>query len=144
RSFDSPSSVPPGAARLYIRLRVYLAQSTARLNICQREYMKTPITRLETVLKALADSTRLRILGLLAAGEVCVCHIHGSLKIRQPKASRHLAYLRRMGLVATRREGLWVHYRLAPAADPLVATIQQAITHTLGHIDVVKQDTKRL
>jgi ArsR family transcriptional regulator len=106
--------------------------------------MKGQIARLETVLKALADGTRLRILGLLTTGEVCVCDIHDSLKISQPKASRHLAYLRRAGLVTTRREGLWVHYRLARGADPLVATIQQAVTHALGHVDIVGKDTQRL
>ena len=70
---------------------------------------------METLFKALADATRLRILGLLLTGEVCVCHIHESLKIPQPKASRHLAYLRRAGLVETRRDGLWIHYRLGDA-----------------------------
>ena len=106
--------------------------------------MKGQLNELETVLKALADTTRLRILGLLMTGEVCVCHVHESLKISQPKASRHLAYLRRAGLVETRRDGLWVHYKLAPAVDPLVATIQQAVTHTLGHVDAVKKDAQRL
>src|SRR6266849_726522 len=75
--------------------------------------MNKSLTEIERVFKALADTTRLRILGLLLTGEVCVCHIHESLRISQPKASRHLAYLRRSGLVDTRREGLWVHYRLA-------------------------------
>jgi ArsR family transcriptional regulator len=106
--------------------------------------MKGQIGQLETVLKALADGTRLRILGLLTTGEVCVCHIHESLKISQPKASRHLAYLRRAGLVTTRREGLWVHYQLAPAVDPLVGTIQQAVTHALGHVGAVQKDAQRL
>ena len=106
--------------------------------------MKGHIGELETVLKALADGTRLRILGLLTTGEVCVCHIHDSLKISQPKASRHLAYLRRAGLVTTRREGLWVHYKLAEPTDPIVATIQQAVTHALGHVDAVKKDAHRL
>lgn len=106
--------------------------------------MKGHIGQLETVLKALADGTRLRILGLLATGEVCVCDIHDSLKVSQPKASRHLAYLRRAGLVTTRRDGLWVHYKLAESADPVVATIQQAVTHALGHVDAVKKDAHRL
>jgi ArsR family transcriptional regulator len=106
--------------------------------------MNRQLQQLEVLLKALADGTRLRILGLLTTGEVCVCHIHESLKISQPKASRHLAYLRRAGLVTTRREGLWVHYRLAPAIDPLVATIQQAVTHALGHIETVQKDAVRL
>jgi ArsR family transcriptional regulator len=106
--------------------------------------MKGELSRLEALLKALADATRLRILGLLASGEICVCHIHDSLKISQPKASRHLAYLRRSGLVTTRRDGLWVYYRLAPAVDPLAATIQQAVSHALTHVDAVQKDLRRL
>jgi len=61
--------------------------------------MNKSLTEMERLFKALADTTRLRILGLLLTGEVCVCHIHESLRISQPKASRHLAYLRRSGLV---------------------------------------------
>jgi ArsR family transcriptional regulator len=98
----------------------------------------------EKLLKALADVTRLRILGLLLTGEVCVCHIHESLRIPQPKASRHLAYLRRAGLVATRRDGLWVHYRLAEARDPVLRTIRDAVTHALGHVESVQRDAERL
>ena len=62
------------------------------------------LVEMETLFKALGDATRLRILGLLLTGEICVCDIHESLKIPQPKASRHLAYLRRSGLVETRRD----------------------------------------
>src|SRR5437764_13725453 len=106
--------------------------------------MAKRLREMETLFKALADETRLRILGLLLTGEVCVCDIHESLKISQPKASRHLAYLRRAGLVASRREGLWMHYRLAETRDPLVDTIRQAVTHTLAHIDSVRRDADRL
>jgi ArsR family transcriptional regulator, arsenate/arsenite/antimonite-responsive transcriptional repressor len=106
--------------------------------------MSKQIAQLEALFKALADSTRLRILGLLLTGEVCVCHIHESLKIAQPKASRHLAYLRRTGLVSTRRNGLRVYYRLATSADPVVATIQAAVAHVLGHVDAVGKDAERL
>jgi ArsR family transcriptional regulator len=94
--------------------------------------------------KALADVTRLRILGLLLTGEVCVCHIHETLKIPQPKASRHLAYLRRAGLVDSRREGLWIHYRLAALPEPVLQTIQQSVSHALTHIEAVRRDTQRL
>src|SRR5438105_10243767 len=93
---------------------------------------------MERLFKALGDATRLRILGLLLAGEVCVCHIHESLRIPQSKASRHLAYLRRAGLVETRRDGLWIHYRIADLADPVLKTISQAVAHTLTHMDVVQ------
>ena len=102
------------------------------------------VRQLEALFKALADSTRLRILRLLMAGEVCVCDIHDTLKIPQAKASRHLAYLRRAGLVATRREGLWVHYRLAILGDPIIAAIQDATIHVLGHVDSLKRDAERL
>jgi ArsR family transcriptional regulator, arsenate/arsenite/antimonite-responsive transcriptional repressor len=106
--------------------------------------MAKQIHQMETLFKALADATRLRILGLLLTGEVCVCHIHESLKISQPKASRHLAYLRRAGLVATRRDGLWIHYRLALPADPVVAAIGDAVRHGLAHTDTVRRDADRL
>src|ERR1043165_3500991 len=99
---------------------------------------------METVFKALADETRLRILGLLLTGEVCVCDIHESLKIPQSKASRHLAYLRRSGLVETRRSGLWIHYRLGRLSDPVLAAIVDAVRHALSHLDVVRNDAERL
>ena len=70
------------------------------------------------LLKAFADPVRLRLLNLLSGEreEVCVCHLHEALGLSQPTVSRHLAYLRRHGLVVGRKEGLWVHYRLAKAS----------------------------
>ena len=106
--------------------------------------MKQDVAAVELVLKALADATRLRLLGLLIAGEVCVCDLHDSLRLPQSKVSRHLAYLRKAGLVDTRREGLWVYYRLADAPDPIVRTIRDAVTHTLGHLEAPMKDRKRL
>jgi len=106
--------------------------------------MAKQLVEMEVFFKALADATRLRILGLLLTGEVCVCHIHESLRITQPKASRHLAYLRRSGLVETRRDGLWIHYRLATLPDPILAAIVTAVRHALTHVDVVHKDTERL
>src|SRR5712692_4072353 len=112
--------------------------------ICQDTYMSKSLTEMERVFKALADTTRLRILGLLLTGEVCVCHIHESLRITQPKASRHLAYLRRSGLVDTRRQGLWIYYRLSETSDAIVGTIRQTVAHALGHIDAIQRDAVRL
>lgn len=106
--------------------------------------MAKQLGEMESLFKALADSTRLRILGLLLTGEVCVCDIHESLKIPQPKASRHLAYLRRSGLVETRRDGLWIHYRLGRFADPVIAAIVDAVRHGLTHLDTVHRDAERL
>lgn len=62
---------------------------------------------------ALADRTRLRLLNLMDGREVCVCYFVEILGQSQPKISRHLAYLRRAGIVAARREGKWMHYRIA-------------------------------
>ena len=106
--------------------------------------MTQPLHHMESLFKALADATRLRILGLLLTGEVCVCDIHESLKIPQPKASRHLAYLRRTGLVETRRDGLWVHYRLGTLPDPVLHAVADAVRHALAHTDVVHRDAVRL
>ena len=106
--------------------------------------MAKRLVEMEALFKALGDATRLRILGLLLTGEVCVCNIHESLKIPQSKASRHLAYLRRSGLVETRREGLWVHYRLGRLSDPVLGAIGDAVRHALTHIDTVHRDGERL
>lgn len=72
---------------------------------------------LERLFRALADTTRLRLLNLMRDGEVCVCVFTHVLKTHQPKISRHLAYLRSAGLVQARRQGRWMHYRMAAPAD---------------------------
>src|SRR4249919_2206817 len=111
---------------------------------CQGKYMARQLSNMEALFQALGDATRLRILGLLLTGEVCVCDIHESLKIPQSKASRHLAYLRRAGLVQTRREGLWIHYRLGAFVDPVMAAIVDAVRHALTHVESVRRDGERL
>lgn len=102
------------------------------------------LTSLEEAFKAFADPTRLRILGLLAGGEICVCNIHECLGIPQPTASRHLAYLRKKGLVLTRKDGLWVHYALAPLEEPVLRVLMSAVTHVLCHCDAITRDRERL
>lgn len=101
--------------------------------------------------QALADGTRLRILAILAqqapegpGGELCVCHIHDSLGVAQPTASRHLAYLRKAGLVSARREGVWMHYRMVRPADPVLAAVFDAALHALGHAESTAKDRARL
>jgi ArsR family transcriptional regulator len=102
------------------------------------------LASLESLFKALADDTRLRILALLQAGEICVCDIHGSLGLPQPTVSRHLAYLRKSGLVRGRKDGLWVHYRLATLPDPVMQAVMDAVNHALGHVEAGEKDRKRL
>lgn len=104
----------------------------------------TRLEGLEGVLKALADKTRLRILGLLTSGEVCVCHLHESLRLPQPTVSRHLAYLRRAGLVETRKDGLWVHYRLTDPGDAVLRTAVQSVAHCTTHLPTTIRDRRRL
>jgi ArsR family transcriptional regulator len=88
---------------------------------------------IELLFKALADPTRLRLINLLGDGEVCVCAFVETLKTNQPKISRHLAYLRRAGLVAARRDGKWSHYRLVEPADPQAAKIFRELRDWLSH-----------
>jgi ArsR family transcriptional regulator, arsenate/arsenite/antimonite-responsive transcriptional repressor len=99
---------------------------------------------LTDVYAALADPTRLRILALLRDGEICVCHLHASLDVPQPTASRHLAYLRKSGLVDARRDGTWMHYRLTPIGNPVVAAVVDAALHALSHTAVSVSDERRL
>jgi len=106
--------------------------------------MDRDLLDVDRLLKALADPTRLRIVGLLQSGEVCVCHIHDSLKIPQPKASRHLAYLRRAGVVHAEKRGLWVHYRLAPQTSEVAQTLLDTARHCVTHVATARRDAKRL
>jgi ArsR family transcriptional regulator len=105
--------------------------------------VRTGIEQLETVCKALADKTRLRILALLGENEVCVCHIHDSLELPQPTVSRHLAYLRRAGLVAVRRDGVWMHYQVARSLDPAAQTVLNAAIDALARIPATAEDRKQ-
>src|SRR6187399_2242391 len=95
---------------------------------------RAAIDELEHVFKALADRTRLRILALLGNNEVCVCHLHDSLGLPQPTVSRHLAYLRKSGLVAARRDGVWMHYQVSGALSPLVQGIVAAAVSALQQL----------
>jgi ArsR family transcriptional regulator len=67
---------------------------------------------MERFFQALGDHTRLRLLNLMGDREICVCYFVEILGQGQPKISRHLAYLRRAGIVAARRDGKWMHYRI--------------------------------
>jgi DNA-binding transcriptional ArsR family regulator len=69
--------------------------------------------RLEQAFFGLADKTRLMILELLAGEELCSCEIMAALELTEPTTSHHLGILERVGLVAPRREGKWVFYKLA-------------------------------
>jgi ArsR family transcriptional regulator len=94
--------------------------------------------------RALADPTRLRILNLLSGGDLCVCHVVDALRMPQPKVSRHLAYLRKAGLVLARREGLWMHYFLAPATNDFHKKLLDCLASCSQEIAVMSKDNNRL
>jgi ArsR family transcriptional regulator len=99
---------------------------------------------LEQYFKALADSTRLRILNLLLQGELCVCDVQYVLDISQPNVSRHLAYLKNSGLVQDRRDGYRIFYRLA---DPDLETkklLYDFLRQSFLQQAQLKDDTARL
>lgn len=81
------------------------------------------LAEFELFFAALADKTRLRLLNLMREGEVCVCFFAETLETNNPKISRHLAYLKRAGLVVGRRDGKWMHYRINEPADAAIGKI---------------------
>jgi len=93
---------------------------------------------------ALADRTRLRLINLMHDREVCVCYFVGILRQSQPKISRHLAYLRRAGVVSARRDGTWMHYRIQQPADPGAAAILNSTLLSLKDDPEMQSDLARL
>lgn len=111
-----------------------------RLGACTIEI----VTNLVTLFSALADPTRLRVLNLLSRGELCVCYFVEILDEAQPKISRHLAYLRRAGLVNARRDGKWIHYSLARPADESAAAVLDAALAAVEHQRQMRRDRSAL
>lgn len=103
-----------------------------------------PSADLAPLFAALADRTRLRLLNLIAGHEVCVCYLVEVLGLSQPKISRHLAYLRRAGVAAARREGKWMHYRLLRPTDAPAAAILAAVLDSLKMDRAMQADLARL
>jgi ArsR family transcriptional regulator, arsenate/arsenite/antimonite-responsive transcriptional repressor len=99
---------------------------------------------IEQLFSALADRTRLRLLSLMADGEVCVCFFVEVLQQSQPKISRHLAYLRNAGVVTARREGKWMHYSIVEPSDPHAARIFNEVRNWLAEDKEMKRDRQRL
>lgn len=97
-----------------------------------------------TLFSALSDETRLRILALLAHGELCVCQIEEVLKMPQSKVSRHLMALRHAGLVSWRREGTWIHYSLPEPKNDLEARLLDCLRTCLQEAPQVQADVKRI
>jgi len=93
---------------------------------------------------ALSDRTRLRLLNLMDGKEVCVCYFVEILGQSQPKISRHLAYLRRAGIVTARREGKWMHYKIVKPASAGAARILRETLAVIGQEKAMQADLARL
>jgi ArsR family transcriptional regulator len=98
----------------------------------------------ELFFSALGDRTRLRLLNLMGSDEVCVCFFVEVLKTNQPKISRHLAYLRRAGIVNARRDGPWMHYRINEPSDPDAAQVLKQVLGWLANDREMQRDRQRL
>ena len=93
--------------------------------------------------RAFSDQTRLRILHLLHAGELCVNDLVEIINVPQPTASRHLAYLRRAELVVTRKEGQWIYYALAPARNPFHRKLLECLSTCFAEMPEIQRDARR-
>ena len=98
----------------------------------------------DAMFRAFADPTRLRILNLLLPGELCVCDIVNTLRIPQPMASRHLAYLKKSGLVEARRDGLWIHYKLAKPQTAFHKKLLECLACCFQDVPQLAKDAKQL
>jgi ArsR family transcriptional regulator len=104
---------------------------------------KTAAIPINRIFRAFSDATRLRILSLLKQGEQCVGDLVAILGVPQPKVSRHLAYLRKAGLVDTREQGLWNFYRLARATSPFHQKLLECLSACFGDVPKVARDAER-
>jgi ArsR family transcriptional regulator len=99
---------------------------------------------METLLRALSERIRLRLLHLIGDTELCVCFFVQALQVPQPTISRHLASLRKAELVAARREGLWMHYRVLKPTEPQVAKVLESVLEWCDTQPDMKKDRARL
>jgi ArsR family transcriptional regulator, arsenate/arsenite/antimonite-responsive transcriptional repressor len=99
---------------------------------------------MELFFKALADKTRLRLLNLIGTDEVCVCYFVEVLRTHQPKISRHLAYLRKAGVVSARRDGKWMHYRIAEPSNEYAARVFKQVREWLANDREMQRDRERM
>ena len=93
--------------------------------------------------KTLADPTRLRLLNLLACGETCVCELTETLRVVQPKVSRHLVHLKRAELVEARRNGKWMNYRWAKHGDPLTRHVLTGLREWMAKDERMNGERRR-
>jgi len=106
--------------------------------------MTPTLTTTQSVFRAFAHPTRLRILNLLLEREVCVCDLCTILDEIQPKVSRHLACLRHAGLVTIRTQGKWKYYAVASHSKGLQRTLLNCVRSCLRETDELQADLDEL
>ena len=106
--------------------------------------LKAKTTSVDLMFRAFSDRTRLRILHMLRGGELCVCDLVTVIDAPQPKISRHLAYLRRAGLVVSRKDGLWSHYKLAPAISTFHKKLLECLANCFHDVPELAADAAML
>lgn len=99
---------------------------------------------MEQWFRVFADNTRLRLINLLGDDEVCVCFLTEILKSPQSTISRHLSYLKKSGLVDSRRDGKWMHYRIVSPSNPDAAMVLENVKQWLAKDREMQEDRKRL
>ena len=104
----------------------------------------TALGSIDLMFRGFADRTRLRILHLLChGGEICVGDLAASLRVQQPSASRHLAYLRRAGLVEVRKDGVWSHYSLSRPRTAVHRTLVECLRRSFAAVPELRADRNR-
>lgn len=126
----------------YPRCQIYVKAYVSYVKI--QFVMTNKAFNKELFFRALADRTRLRLLNLMGTDEVCVCFFVEVLGTNQPKISRHLAYLRRAGIVGARREGPWMHYRIVEPEDSDAAQVLNDVMSWLTNDQAMQRDRERL
>ena len=99
--------------------------------------------KVDLMFRAFSDRTRLRILHLLLDGELCVGDLVKILRVPQPKTSRHLAYLRKAGLVVARKNGLWNIYKLAPVKDRFQRDLMKCLQSCFLDVPEIQGDARK-
>jgi ArsR family transcriptional regulator, arsenate/arsenite/antimonite-responsive transcriptional repressor len=106
--------------------------------------MPQKLSNADAAFRAFSERSRLRILYLLLDGEMCVCDLVDTLKVPQPTASRHLAYLRKTGLVVTQKRGLWMYYSLAPTKTTFHRKLIECLAACFKEVPELQRDKARL
>jgi ArsR family transcriptional regulator, arsenate/arsenite/antimonite-responsive transcriptional repressor len=143
---EGPAARPfsSASANLHLKIPKFDYQSPIQLYSLTRMQKITPINQVNVIFRAFSDPTRLRILNLLKTGELCVCDLVRVINAPQPTISRHLAYLRRAKLVRSRKEGLWMHYKLAPAQADFHRKLLDCLSCCFTEVPQLTADAKYL